>query len=1032
MATGKKLLARVFLEGVEIPVQQVSVQFGVNRPASASIEVVPTSAVQDILPRTVTHIFYYDDQETDPDKQYKLLFAGEVVGYAYAKTDNRRSATLSCIDFTTYWDTAKRFYYDDLSFNYQKLKNAAMSDASRMSYDFLFGPAASLAGLLKQNCRSFPELEGILSGIIRVLESIGGYHEGQHTKGINDFFTMAQLRLNLYQMLGAPPHDDSALWLLDRREFYQWLRSMVAQGGNMFTLRQTLETVLQAVFYQHISNPAAMYYRTDDVEIEKKHFSQKAPEDVLKRVNFVIQLIQRIQNKSMTVNSIKAPNANDYVVTSPQARLLERAKKCVDAFNAEMAFRRAQAKRNQEADKEAAKVAAQLKEEKLFDAVVEQYMDPFEPGTPSFSYGESTAKVVEQCGSNSTVTDGYTARTGSKDLAQAYELYVKFMSLYSRDKRWTTTSTVPREKLLNTIFLPDIFMCAPPRCNVIFPEQYTSFQHSRDYLNEVSRVMVTTPQSFLGMSDPVLFGNLNHYAPDMLDVTGKPVKEVMKNNKRFMLPHEVFTGPIPQITMFSDIRQYDPVLGFAGSSILKKIERENDKLMTKERGVTDNIPYLQHVANMMLAQGRYANRSAEFPMLFSPQIVAGVPCVIIDKYQSSSLDSVTPQHWVGVPMAVSHTISQNYASTRISVGYMRRHDADDDLFCAKFYRTVRRKVKRPSVSYQGTFDDLKKPRNGGKIVVIGYEDKDSGQTQVIMYEDAAQRYIKDNLKAAKAIKNTPMDLDTYKPKQYDTDKQIELEIGTDVQHSTDEGAINDTSKSEPRQYLICEELPPGTVTSKVATDQLIPFEDQVRPPWLSKIFQNQQISDEVYQELYGVDAITMTTKEQNGIQSGTRDTGESVGDSSVVHSVQETNAALESFLRTNSVRHAVDYISSQYSYLRSLGNTEDVVSWIQKYTKRPIATMREVLGAEDLTFDEKGLPTDATKMGFHSKAFGSRHTSGQVPKFDPTLSMDPILDDVTLIARLPLQTDALDPRPERRECVIDYVLSLGEESKLIG
>ena len=173
MATGKKLLARVFLEGVEIPVQQVSVQFGVNRPASASIEVVPTSAVQDILPRTVTHIFYYDDQETDPDKQYKLLFAGEVIGYAYAKTDNRRSATLSCIDFTTYWDTVKRFYYDDLSFNYQKLKNAAMSDASRMSYDFLFGPAASLAGLLKQNCRSFPELEGILSGIIRVLEKIG-------------------------------------------------------------------------------------------------------------------------------------------------------------------------------------------------------------------------------------------------------------------------------------------------------------------------------------------------------------------------------------------------------------------------------------------------------------------------------------------------------------------------------------------------------------------------------------------------------------------------------------------------------------------------------------------------------------------------------------------------------------------------------------------------------------------------------------------------------------------------------------------
>jgi hypothetical protein len=1030
MATGKKLLVRVFLEGIEIPVQRVSVQFGVNRPASADIELVPTSAVQDILPRTITHIFYYDDQETDPDMQYKLLFAGEVIGYAYAKTDSSRSATLSCIDFTTYWDTVKRFYYDDLSFNYQKLKSAAMSDASRMSYDFLFGPAASLASLLKQNCRSFPELEGILSGIIRVLESIGGYHEGQHTKGINDFFTMAQLRLNLYQMLGAPPHDDSALWLLDRREFYQWLRSMVAQGGNMFTLRQTLETVLQAVFYQHISNPAAMYYQTDNVKITKKHASQAAPEGVIKRVNFVLQLIQRIRNKSMTVNSIKAPNANDFAVTSPQARLLDRAKKHVDAFNAEMAFRRAQAKRNKEAKKEAAEKAAQLKEEKLFDAVVAQYTDPFAPGTPNFL--DEEPKVVEQqSGSNSTVTDGHTARTDSKDLDQAYEIYVKFMSLYSKDKRWTTTSVVPREKLLNTIFLPDIFMCAPPMCNVIFPEQYTSFQHSRSYLNEITRVMVTTPQSFLGMSDPISFGNLNHYAPDMLDVTGKPMKEVMKHNKRFMLPHEVFTGPIPQITMFSDIRQYDPVLGFAGSSILKKIERENDKLMTKERGVTDNIPYLQHVANMMLAQGRYANRSAEIPMTFSPQIVAGVPCVIIDKYQPSVLDTVTPQHWLGVPVVVAHVISQNSASTRISVGYIHRHDADDDMF----YRTVRRKVKRPSISYQGTFEDLKKPRNGGKIVVIGYEDNDNSRTQAIMYEDEAQRYIKANLKAAKAIKDTPADLDSYKPKKYTELKQIESEIGTDVHYALDEGAINDTSKSEPRQYLICEELPPGTKTSKVATDQAIPFEDQIRPPWLSKIFQNQQISDEVYQELYGVDAITMTTKEQDGVRAGTMYAGkeEDIGDGlTAVHAIAETDSALDSFIQTNSIRHAVDYISSQYSYLRSLGSTEDTVSWIQRYTKRPIATMREVLGAEDLTFDDKGLPTDETKMGFHSKAFGSRSSSGQMPKFDPLLSMDPIPDDVTLISRLPLQVDALDPRPERRECVMAYILSLSEESKLVG
>lgn len=140
---------RLFMEGVEVPVISAVVNIQPSTPATASVQIVPTDAALNFLPRTLVHLFYLDDHITDDDalaaKQsaafaraesqgdfgpppaptaadlsrinasdhnYKLLFCGEVIGYTFAKTPQSRQMVLQCMDLSSYWDTCYQWFAD--------------------------------------------------------------------------------------------------------------------------------------------------------------------------------------------------------------------------------------------------------------------------------------------------------------------------------------------------------------------------------------------------------------------------------------------------------------------------------------------------------------------------------------------------------------------------------------------------------------------------------------------------------------------------------------------------------------------------------------------------------------------------------------------------------------------------------------------------------------------------------------------------------------------------------------------------------
>jgi len=229
---GERLKIRLFLEGVEVPVVSANVQVAPNSPSVASIQVPPLAEGTKLLPRTLVHMFF-DDGSFVPDltmfhqvKQrpggdngyelerdmtsagYRLCFCGEVVGFAWQKHPYQRSLVLQCLDLSCYWDTAFQWVNTDLfGPGYKAMFSGGGTD---LFTDFLSSAGEVVSATVQQGIRNgtwqYPKMKGLLGGVVHLLERIGGAYftnGGKQYKGSNLFFSLAELRLHITQMIGA-------------------------------------------------------------------------------------------------------------------------------------------------------------------------------------------------------------------------------------------------------------------------------------------------------------------------------------------------------------------------------------------------------------------------------------------------------------------------------------------------------------------------------------------------------------------------------------------------------------------------------------------------------------------------------------------------------------------------------------------------------------------------------------------------------------------------------------------------------------
>jgi hypothetical protein len=881
---------KLYLEGIEYPIIGLSVSSVINQDVQANIT-IPIPDFVTFLPRTLGFVFFNsnenpieeekerleslkkDLEEAQKDlvtlnryqksyldflvkrfqelMKYKLLFLGQLISYSIERTVNGLQAVLVFAGLISYLDLVKKYYYAPLSFQYEKLKSAIFLDATPGAYDIVLGSGVALASLIRKEHKTFEGAEGIHAGFLNVIEYLCGFDEtgfignSNPDNIVSDYFVMANLRNKILNNIVITPGDKSSSLLLSTKQFYDYIRALVDQYPG-YSLRELFETLLSLIFYQLIPVPTPNIIdltklgpKKIEKKIEIKEISEKDEELLNEIYSELERLIGSLSSKIECFNISKRSTSSKNT----------KVKKLVEKFN----------------------------------RIVECYH--------TFIY-------------NQPVENNFPARINDANIINdAKKLEDEINELLKSPRKKIVTKTIYKElsksKAVNSYLtsytlLPNIFMSDVPLCNIITPDMIESFTFSDNMLAAPTRKMIITPKYIapgVSSSDmaPVI-GHFYTFSPRTTSIYGKSMQEHMAKNERFLMNHELFTGPIPSIERFQDIRTYDPLLGISGKSVgkaiqekvvesLDKLINEEERKMSKKLKISlATVAYLTFYTNMKFIMENLIKFRITVRTVFNPYIIPGLPALIIEND-----DPNNRRIWYGVPVAVSHDIDvSGRAYTTIEFQYARFYKYLGELFNYHFGKTTKstgsKKSTKKSQQQQTTAgepseEELKGLKNISVQVhrIIGYITQiDELQSKLAKLDKNDAEYKLTEAKFDSLLKELK-DFDVIEDKNLSESKNTEVKLYY-YQYKAilygkppfeDEG-IRSSIKSScsylvelldqfiqryDKNYAPIKGSSGYNFYSLEIFNNLAP-EDAVRA-FLDKIFLNDQIGEKVYTPLFG-------------------------------------------------------------------------------------------------------------------------------------------------------------------------------------
>lgn len=670
-AIGHYLHLRLFLEGVEVPVVAAVVQATKNSAARCSIQVPANDYALDFLPRTLVHLFNYDvyngvppedqvsigapgtrvvsrEDGVDPElaglfppdrfqstddqdlvdlqnENYKLTFGGEIVGFSFSKSPSSRSITLQCMDWSGYWDVAYQYQVSGMSLGGGGVRAAFTGASTSVFNDFFDGSGDIVSQLIAEGPRSYPALRNtLLGGVVRILEAVGGVYYGQRAiRGTNDFFSLAEIRLHITQMVGANPYSDrDERQLLNANGFGSLFRRSLAGLGRLVTIRQVLLALQRYIFHEiiPITSPRYIPPLRDPNLPEINEFSLEQDEQTRPLHQAAGRIRTRAEElKERQSRVVDTRSSEDESTARGELRneLTQLSRSCtVMGRRAVTVGRSFGTTGGGLADFSGIPVVAQK----------------FTVAGEKFSHLSSSLRVE----GNRRRFQLASSRTGDTTVRILDDIIVLMNDIQNtrvrRRVQRRTQQPDPPPRLLTQIYRPDVWMVAPPRCNVIFPELYSSFSFARDYNQETTRLLLRTHSAFYG-SDELFDGfymapsNVTGSRSGRPVTRGRPTDEYWITDqplhiRRDILDHELYTGILPAFERMSDLNLHALRGGF--------FEIDTGAGATR-------VGFAQLACNHIFFQKRFQMRSLMLSGRFNPYAVLGFPMLVIDKYMSHDM-----------------------------------------------------------------------------------------------------------------------------------------------------------------------------------------------------------------------------------------------------------------------------------------------------------------------------------------------------------------------------------------------------------
>lgn len=1023
MAIGHRLGLRLFLEGIEVPVIGANVSLAPDMPAAASIQVIATDQILNLLPRTVVHLFFYDfvdstfpvnDQGADSlrnvdllsedfsNVDYKLLFMGEVQGVSIQKDSSTRAAILSCVDFSNYWDTTYQYNFQGSLLGGHRYAAFIGANANLFTSPLGHG-VGTISALLNGKSVNFPNMTGLLAGIIRVLEAIGGSYYGETTfKGANQFTSIAELRLKILQQITAAEDDSSTARLFARKAFNMWMNRSVGGLGQLVTFRGLVQLMQGFIFHNVFPNPAAKYQERVDGLKKTKTWATDITEDP--QTKGFVEEIEKLRQ----------------LVTSARVSL----QRLVDFTNQQDATASAQA------DLTAArKTTNNLLANTPRVPGLDKYMSAIDALLLKMSK-ELSSKSGGFVLSSVKLGDAILVRSAIADIGEILTTIAALLGTKIKKQRGVTYSKL--ERVNNQLFRPDLWFASPPRCNVLFPELYSYFQWSRNFLREVTRLELQTMNEVLG--DDQLF-NGRYYAPNVADMRSG-VRLSSRRFGRLILAHELYTGIIPMFEKMTEANL------FAMRSNQVKIKGAK-------------VGYAQRATNFQYFKHRFASRQLTVGGRFNPWFVPGFPALLIDRpmdgeklaiaglpiaeqlnalnitpvqgidiTRATLLQTLVPTQYLASCIQLTHSVSQSGGTTDYVLAQARVHRESTE-YLGVDKAVVNKKIgtaKRTSVIAALPLSAPKvgnKGPHGGRIVAV---------------KDVTAQYKGRFLTSFGAASS------------------LKIKVGTQF------------GRESYHAYQIVE-----TFTRYARINVDLPIEDAVRPPWIWDGWANLKIG-ETYMKLIGTNALTdvdgfasrtllASLVEQNadvvvdkevaeGKYFGTGVSG-GAGRNTLVPNTEQTRArtnkvsdedtdvqksadrrlsaaTILSMESERTIENCVDYLVRVYSLIRQYNL--DVGAFIRHFTWRPVANMVQILGSADFSITEdppdSGNYVASGTEGFHSRAYGDVS--------DLFGLVNPNVKKILGLVKDSATAKRLDVRASRRSVVRAYIEELTNSRGLLG
>jgi len=1038
-----------------------------------------------LLPRTVIHLFYYDhvaagnlvldntqneiaagehtDSEIDAfNRQYKLLFMGELQTLSVVKTAQSRAVILNCVDFSNYWDTTFQYNFNGSLFAGQR--QAIFTGANSNFFTSPLGHGQdTVSRLLNQNSANFPELRGLLAGVVRMLEAIGGSYYGNTVfKGCTDFASIAELRIKLLQQIAAAEKDTSSAKLFARKMFHRWMSRRIGSLGRLVSFRGLTKILFQFIYHECYPCPVPKFIPGTAPTTEKVKLKKNIGDTP--HSNFAKQCAA---TKAMAEKAF----ASDFLLPSGQTTA------ATTLFSSDLIKDSVDYLKAYEATESALKI--------LYHHSI--YGGPALLSTQHSGLSEVSRRIsvawttMQRIRTLSRSGSSFTPREVQKNIVEIRKLWAVIIRELGKvaDVQITTTSTKTTQsqpRVNNQIFRPEIYFAPPPRCNVLFPEDYHTFNFQQNFFRECSRMELQTHNEITG---PDALFNGRYYAPDVADVRSG-IRLSSRVFARKILDHELFTGIVPMFQSMPEANIYAMHCG-------------------RNKTAGAKVPYAQRAVNFLYFKHRFASRSLTASGIFNPKFVPGFPGLLIDRTldrqslstlslslsnqlkslnmpdylsQEIVLQRLVGPQYLGVCAQLTHSVSQQGGLTSYAFTQARIHRETTEFLGVdkKQIKVFKGKGSKKSVIAAPSKARPKVGDAGPLGRIIGIRDVTKGHTGKLMkiLNTQFRGYVGKPIRWALHQRS----LEEEQKEQERLDQQTKLLLaqkgvaGAAAAQAKAAGAVvgktlwvflsgktgakkssgvtndlsdflNDTLKA----YELTQEI--GIYASE---ETEVPIEEALAAPWVWDGWKNPKIND-TYQQLFGIASIN-----------------DAVGSIPVdpITEVLGGSTQTEGEVVTNpgkSVESAVDDLVRLYSTMQH--EDMDLGEFLRIYGWRASATMVDILGGSDLQIkpttiqktqtvrqrvtikqaEEGAKPVYGSRLvkrtisypgykitgkdGFHSRAFGDvEDLFGLV---NPTVRrVLNLTRDRTKVA------SKLDVRKRRRAVVHEYIAELMEAQGLLG